>query len=153
MKRLLIVANLPSENTRSLATSVCNGAEHPELSGISVCLREALDASAEDVLAADAVILGTTENFGLLSGRLKDFLERIYYPCLEQTEGLPWALYVRAGNDGEGAIRSVERIVTGLKWRTIQPPLLLSGDWQDSFSEKASEFGTTIAAALELGSI
>ncbi len=153
MKRLLIVANLPSENTRRLAAAVRDGARHPDIDAVDCRLVEALDACADDVLAADAIILGTTENFGLLSGRLKDFLERIYYPCLEHTEGLPWALYVRAGNDGEGAMRSVERIVTGLRWRAAQPALVLKGDWQDQYTAQATDLGTAMAAGLELGAL
>lgn len=153
MKRLLIVANLPSPNTHTLANAVLDGAQHPDIDGVSCRLLDALAATADDVLASDAVILGTTENFGLLSGRLKDFLERVYYPCLEKTEGLPWALYVRAGNDGEGAVRSVERIVTGLSWRAVQPPSVWKGDWQERFLGDARELGTTMAAALELGSV
>ena len=60
----------------------------------------------QDVLTANAVIIGTTENFGYMSGLIKDFFERIYYPCLEKTQALPWALYVRAGKDGAGALRA-----------------------------------------------
>ena len=153
VKQLLIVANLPSANTRSLAKAVLTGAQHPDIDGVECRLLDALDADSGDVLSSDAVILGTTENFGLLSGRLKDFLERVYYPCLEHTEGLPWVLYVRAGNDGEGAVRSVERIVTGMRWRTVQAARVWKGDWRDDFLDEARELGTTIAAALELGSI
>ena len=153
VKQLLIVANLPSANTRSLAEAVLEGAQHPDVGGVECRLLDALEASSDDVLSSDAVILGTTENFGLLSGRLKDFLERVYYPCLEHTEGMPWALYVRAGNDGEGAVRSVERIVTGMRWRAVHPAQVWSGDWRNDFLDSAHELGTTIAAALELGSI
>lgn len=152
-KQLLIVANMPSDNTRRLAEAVERGAQHPDIEGVNARLLEALEATADDVLNADAVILGTTENFGLLSGRLKDFLERTYYPCLEHTEGRPWALYVRAGNDGEGAVRSVERIVTGLRWKSIQPATVMTGAWRDSFEEQAYELGATMAAGLELGSV
>ena len=82
----------------------------------------------QDVLTANAVIIGTTENFGYMSGLIKDFFERIYYPCLEKTQALPWALYVRAGKDGAGALRAVCAIAVGLKWRAVQEPLLLHGN-------------------------
>ena len=151
MKRLLIVANAPSANTRTLAEAVLLGAHSQEVQGVETRWLEPLEANACDVLDSDAIILGTTENFGLLSGLMKDFLERIYYPCLEQSEGHPWALYVRAGNDGAGAVSSLTRIVTGLRWRAVQPPLLLSGPWQDDFVDRANELGLTLAASLEAG--
>jgi multimeric flavodoxin WrbA len=96
-------------------------------------------------------VLGTPENFGYMSGALKDFLERIYYVLLDETPGLPFALFVKGGHDGEGAVRSVERIVTGLKWRTVLPVLLVTGDLADDDLERAHELGLTIAAGLEAG--
>ena len=109
------------------------------------------DANDRDVKSCNGIIIGTTENFGYMSGALKDFFERIYYPCLEQTEGLPYALFVRAGNDGTGAKESVERIITGLKWRAVQEPLVMSGEYRASFLEDCNTLGMTMAAGLELG--
>ena len=150
-KRLLIVVNQPSQNTQLLAQSTLSGAVHPDVSGVVASLRHPLDAGAEDVLACDGIIIGSTENFGYMAGLIKDFFERIYYPCLEQTQGLPFGLYVRAGNDGQGTISAIDRITTGLRWSPIQPTLLLQGDFQSSFNEQCHELGMTMAAGLEAG--
>jgi hypothetical protein len=80
---------------------------------------------------------------------LKDFFERIYYVLLEETMGLPYALFVKGGHDGEGAIRSVEKIVTGLKWKQALPPVLTVGELTDDALERGYELGITIAAGLE----
>src|SRR5690606_16866731 len=107
-KQLLVVAHAPSPNTQPLVDAVLAGARNPDVAGVAVRHLPPLQAGAEDVLAADAVILGTTENLGYMSGALKDFFDRIYYPCLEKTQGLPYALYIRAGHDGTGTRRAVE---------------------------------------------
>jgi multimeric flavodoxin WrbA len=150
-KTLLIVINCPSPNTQKLADAVVNGANHEDIVGVNVIFREPLDATADDVLNCDGILLGTTENFGYMSGVLKDFFERIYYPCIEHTEGLPYGLYVRAGLDGTGAQSAVERIVTGLKWSAIQPCVTLKGDYDLTFEQQCFDMGMLMAAGLETG--
>ena len=150
-KRLLIVAHAPSPNTRRLLEAVISGARSPEIENVSVVHTPPLEAGPEDVKAADGVILGTTENLGYMSGALKDFFDRSYYPCLEETQGLPYCLYVRAGHDGTGTLRAVESIATGLRWREVQAPLLCRGSFKEDFIEKGREFGTLMAAGLEAG--
>ncbi|MDD9857746.1 MAG: flavodoxin family protein [Gammaproteobacteria bacterium] len=149
MPNLLIVANCPSENTRKLHQAVHAGACHREISGVETRLREPLEAGPGDVLWADGVILGTTENFGAISGLVKDFLERIYYPCLEKTEGLPAAVYVKGGLDGQGARTGVERILTGLKWKLVRPTLVFKGAYREEFRAQCEELGQLMAAGLE----
>jgi hypothetical protein len=86
-----------------------------------------------------------------MSGALKDFFERIYHPCLEKTVALPYALVVKGDTDVEGAAQSVERIVAGLRWRAIRPPLMVVGPAGDADLAHARELGATIVASLALG--
>ena len=151
MSRLLIVSHVPSPNTQKLTDALLRGARDRDIIGVHVEHIPPLQAQPEDVQRADAVVLGTTENFGYMSGALKDFFDRIYYPCLEHTEGLPYALVVRAGLDGVGARSAVERIVTGLKWRAVQAPLILQGEFDPAFAERCQQLGLTMAAGLEAG--
>ena len=151
LKQLLVVANRPSPNTQKLAAAVVSGASHDSIEHVSVTFRDPLAATAADVLACQGIILGTTENFGYMSGLMKDFFERIYYPCLEHTQGLPYALYVKAGNDGQGTKVAVERIITGLRWSAVQPTLILKGDFNDHFTTECEELGMLMAAGLDAG--
>ena len=150
-KRLLIVAHAPSPNTRALLDAVIAGASDSDIDGVHVDARSPFDTEAEDVRRAGAVILGTTENLGYMSGALKDFFDRIYYPCLEETQGRPYALYVRAGQDGTGTRRGVETIVTGLRWRAVQEPLICRGEFQPGFVLQCRELGMLMAAGLDAG--
>ncbi|MCY4050150.1 MAG: NAD(P)H-dependent oxidoreductase [Gammaproteobacteria bacterium] len=151
MPNVLIVSNCPSPNTRRLQQAVKQGCQNEELINIKIRCKEPWEADHRDVLWSDGVILGTTENFGYMSGAIKDFFERIYYPCLTETEGKPVALFIKGGLDGQGAKISVERILLGLKWKLIQPPLVLKGDFCDEFVIQCVELGTLMSAGLEVG--
>ncbi len=150
-KQLLVVAHAPSENTRRLLEAVLRGARHEDIEAVETRHVAPLEAGPDDVLAADALILGTTENLGYMSGALKDFFDRSYYPCLEKTEGLPYALWVRAGQDGTGTRRAVESIATGLSWRPARDPLICRGAFDEAFVGQCEELGTWMAAALDAG--
>lgn len=151
MKNLLVVSNMPSDNTARLAKAVVRGARHEDIENVQVVHKAPLDANASDVLNAHGIVIGTTENFGYMSGLVKDFFERIFYECLEHTEALPYALYIRAGNDGTGTRIAVEKIITGLKWKAVQAPLILQGEYTESFEQKCEELGTTMSAGLDNG--
>ncbi|NIC07340.1 flavodoxin family protein [Halomonas sp. DX6] len=151
MKRLLIVAHAPSPNTRRLRDAAECGARHPDIDAVEVVVKPPLDAGPRDIRRCDAILLGTTENLGYMSGALKDFFDRSYYAVLEEKQGLPCALYIRAGHDGTGTRRAVESIVSGLCWRWAQEPLVLRGEWQDSFVDHVEELGLYLAAGLEAG--
>ena len=151
MARLLVVYHSRSGGTQALTDAVVSGATSDDIQGVDVVVKRAFDADADDVRACDAIVLGTPENFGYMSGALKDFLERIYYVVVDETQGRPYALYVKASTDGSGAVRSVERIVAGLKWRAALPPLVVTGAVADDHVAAARELGLTLAAGLEAG--
>lgn len=155
-KQLLIVAHTPSDNTKTLAHALLRGASSDEVTGVTVTLKSPWDVDAQAILAADAVILFTTENFGYMSGALKDLFERIYYPCLDQpknNEGKPFALVIRAGLDGTGTDIAVHKITAGLKWREVQNVLLCKGEFNEQFVDHCQTLGLTMAASLEHGII
>jgi multimeric flavodoxin WrbA len=151
MKHLLLVYHSRSGGTEAMAQAVMAGVREAEAADVVLHVRSPLVARPEDVLRADALILGTPENFGSMSGALKYFFEEIYYPCLDHTQGRPYALFVKAGNDGSGTLASVARIVTGLRWREVQPPVLVVGDVTAEALERCRELGMTLAAGLEAG--
>jgi hypothetical protein len=151
VKRLLVVAHVPSENTLRLRDAVVGGARTPEIDGVETRALTPFEAGPADVLEADGLVLGTTENLGYMSGALKDFFDRSYYGVIDQTEGLPYCLYIRAGHDGTGTRRGVETIVTGLRWRAVQEPLICRGEWDERFVEDCRALGMAMAAGLEAG--
>lgn len=150
-KHLLIVFHSQSGSTTRMAEAVIRGARNPDVQGIDVRAKAALEADSSDLLWADAFIIGTPENFGYMSGAVKYFLDRSYYDCEGKMDGKAFALFVRAGNDGSGAVSSIRRILTGLAVKEVQEPLLLVGDFDESRLDECEELGLTLAAGLEAG--
>ena len=150
-KTLLIVGHVPSPNTQRLRDAVERGARDLGTEGLTVRCLSPFEAGPQEVLNAQAVVLGTTENLGYMSGALKDFFDRTYYGVLEEKQGMPCALYIRAGLDGTGTRRGVESILTGLRWKPVAEPLILKGDWREDFIGQAEELGQLVAAGLEAG--
>ncbi|MCY7400119.1 MAG: flavodoxin family protein [Nocardioides sp.] len=159
MTRLLIVHHSPTPGVRALADSVVAGAGDDAVDGVEVVVRAALDATADDVLAADGYLLGTTANFGYMSGALKHFFDTIF---LEAGGALtddgsagagtggrkPYGLWVHGRYDTTGAVRSVQSIVGALPWRQAAPVLEVLGEVGEAELESAYELGGRLAALL-----
>lgn len=148
-KQLHLIIHAPSPNTAALKDAVLRGANKAD--GVSAIWTPPLEAGPDQILAADGVILGTTENLGYMAGALKDFFDRTYYPVLEEKQGLPFAAFIRAGLDGTGTRRAIASITTGLKWKPVQETIVFHGDWQDAFIAQAEELGEAMAYGLEAG--
>lgn len=148
---LLIVFHTQSGTTSQMADAVIAGAMSDDVENVEVRVRPALEADAEDLLWCDGFLLGTPENFGYMSGAMKYFLDRSFYPCEGKVDGKPFALFVRAGNDGTGAISSMRRILSGLSVREVQEPVLIAGEFDAGRLAECEELGLTMAAGLEAG--
>ena len=150
-KHLLVVFHSQSGSTTRMADAVIRGAQSSDIEGVDVRVRPALEAGGDDLLWADAFIIGSPENFGYMSGAVKYFLDRSYYECEGKIDGKAFALFVRAGNDGSGAISSIRRILTGLAVKEVQEPVLIVGEFDESHLAKCEELGLTMVAGLEAG--
>jgi NAD(P)H-dependent FMN reductase len=150
MPRLLLVHHTPSPALHSLFEAVRDGATTPELEGVELVVRPALGATAVDVLEADGYLLGTPANLGYMAGALKHFFDTVYYPCLEATPNRPYGLYVHGNNDTAGAVASVRKVVTGLRWKEAQAPVEVTGPPDNAALEACWELGASVAAQLTL---
>jgi len=157
--RLLVVHHSPTDTVRALTDAVVAGAHDDAIEGVEVVVRPALEAGAADVLGADGYLLGTTANFGYMSGALKHFFDTIF---LEAGGALsddgsaaggrqgrkPYGLWVHGRYDTTGAVRSVQSIVGALPWVPAAVVLEVLGDVTEEHRAAAYELGGTLAALL-----
>ena len=156
MKTLLVVYHTRGVKTAQMAEAVARGAQQALREAeagheVRVIVKRCAEAGPDDVLGADALALGTPENFGYMSGMMKDFLERVFYPCEGKINGRPYALFVGAGQDGSGAVNSVERIVAGLRLQKVHDAIIGLKDLTPEVLSSCEALGAALAAGLALG--
>ena len=149
MKSLLIVYPSQSGTSAQLARATWRGAQLE--TGIDVSVMRAWDAGTLDVARAHGLLLLMAENAGALSGTMKDFLDRTFYPVITRGLVLPCAVVISAGNDGRGAQRQAERILSGYPLPLAVAPLILRGEYCVEHQNACSEFGHAFAAGLSMG--
>jgi multimeric flavodoxin WrbA len=143
--RLLIVHHTPSPAMHAMFTAVVDGATDPDIEGVDVVRKAALEATANDVLEADGYLLGTPANIGYMSGALKHFFDTIYYPCLDSTRGRPFGFYLHGNEGTEGAERALKSITKALGWEQVAAPVITMG--QPDLAA-CKELGGVVAANL-----
>jgi multimeric flavodoxin WrbA len=161
MARLLVVHHSPTRGMQAITDAVLRGAHDPDIEGVEVIERPALEATADDVLAADGYLLGTPANFGYMSGALKHFFDSTFLAiggslsptgAAEESAGRtarrPFGLYVHGRYDTVGAVRSVLSIVGALQWRQAYDVLDVLGDVEERHLGAAYDLGGTLAALL-----
>lgn len=161
MKTLLIVYHSMTGGTLQMARAAAAGAAQEP--GLAVRLIHAPEAGPEEVLAAAGYIFATPENLAAISGQLKDFFDRCYYPALDRLNGRPYASLICAGSDGQNAARQIERIATGWRLKAVAPPLIVCTHAQTPEEilrpkliapaelERCQELGAALGAGLILG--
>ena len=165
MPRLLVVHHSPSRSMTSLLESVLAGANDDANEGVEVLVRHALDATVEDVLSSDGYLLGSTANFGYMSGALKYFFDATFLhiggdlsstgEAGESSSGLtanrPFGLYVHGRYDPTGAVNSVLSITGALRWRQAAELLVITGDVTTGDLDAAFDLGGTLAGIVQGG--
>ena len=132
-----------------MAEAVCQGVESIE--GATAILKRAADATLEDLLGCDGLAVGTPENFGYMSGMLKDFFDRTYNEAQDKVFRIPFVVFISAGNDGAGALKSIERIALGYKLKKVFEPVIAKGKITEDILDKCRELGGTIAGGCQMG--
>jgi multimeric flavodoxin WrbA len=144
-----------------LTDAVVAGAHDDQITGVDVVVRPALEATAEDVLAADGYVMGSSANFGYMSGALKHFFDSTFLQiggALDEHGGAgdsagvtakrPFGLYVHGRYDTTGAVRSILAITGALGWAQSAATLDVLGNVRPADLERAYELGATVAAML-----
>ena len=161
MKRLLIVFHSKTGGSFQMAQAALRGAQsEPD---VDTNLVHAAETGPDDLLAADGYVFATPENLAMMSGMMKDFFDRAYYPVLDQIVGRPYAILICAGSDGENAARQIQRIATGWRLKAIAEPTIVCTHAQTPDAilapkqigaydlQRCEEIGATLAAGLALG--
>ena len=151
MKKLLIIYHSKGGKNHEMANAVYKGATHPDIESVEVRFLRAYDALDKDLLWADGIIFGTPENFGYMSGALKDFFDRTFYEVEGMVDAKSYCVFIGAGNDGQGALSSITRICKGYKFKEIQEPLIIIGELTSEGKTSCEELGMGMAAGLEAG--
>lgn len=148
MARLLVVHHSPSQAVRQIAEAALAGARDPLIGSVEIVERPALEATIEDVLEADGYLLGTTANFGYISGALKHFFDTTFRSAHEHTAKRPFSYWIHGGYDTTGAQNAMTSITTGYGWALCCDPLVFVGDVTPEHLERAYELGATVAANI-----
>jgi multimeric flavodoxin WrbA len=161
MKTLLVVYHSMTGGSEQMAHALIEGAATEP--GTTTRLLHASTAQADDVIEADAYVFATPENLAAISGLMKDFFDRCYYPALERINGRPYAALICAGSDGQNAARQIERIATGWRLRRVAAPLIVCTHAQTAEAilspkkidaadlERCRELGAALAGGLAQG--
>ncbi len=150
-RHLLIVWHSKTGNTEQLKDAVLRGAQHPDIDGVLVRCLHTSEAAPDDLRWAHGILLGTPENFGYMSGQMKDFFDRTYYEVEGELAPLPLGIFVSAGNDGRGAVREILRIVKGYPFTEVQEAVIVRGEVTPAGLERCEALGMALAAGLEAG--
>lgn len=149
MTKILIVYHSQTGHTEKMAEAVAEGAKSIE--GVEVILKRAGDVTLEDLLTADGLAIGTPENFGYMSGMIKDFFDRTYNAAQDKVFRKPYVSFISAGNDGSGAQRAIERIALGYKFKIVFTPVIAKGEITEEILHQCRELGGTLAGGCAMG--
>lgn len=149
MTTILINYHSQGGNNKKMAMAIADGARAIE--EVRVVFKDALDATLDDLLECDGLVIGSPEYFGYMSGATKDFFDRTYESAQGKVFRKPYCVFINAGNDGTGALRSIERICLGYQFKKVYEPIVKPGEITKETLDACREMGQTIAAGCSAG--
>jgi flavorubredoxin len=141
--------SFPGRHDESMADRFAKGAQKEE--NVTVTFKKAVEATLEDLLHCHGIAIGSPEYFGTMAGMIKDFFDRTYQGAMDRTTGLPFIVFVCAGNDGRGAVTQIERLAAGYKWKKVQEHMRIVGPPTEQDLARLEELGQTLAAGVDFG--
>ena len=111
MSKILIIYHSQSGNTEKMAKAIRDGATS---AGATVSLKKAANATADDMLNCDAVVLGTPNYFSYMAGAVKDFFDRTFFTLRGKVDGKPYAIFGSYGGGKDAAINTLDKMCDGL---------------------------------------
>ncbi len=147
--KLLLLYHSQKGHSLKLAEACKKGAELEE--GVEVRFKKAFDTVLEDVLWADGLVIVTPEYFGNMSGAVKDFFDRTYYPARGKDVNKPYIILISCETDGTGAERNIEGLAGSYTLKKALDTLIIKEDKLDESIPMVIEQGQTFAAGLEMG--
>lgn len=148
-KNILIIYHSQGGTMQLMASRFAKGAEKEV--DISVTLKKAEEATLDDLLNCSAIAIGSPEYFGTMAGMIKDFFDRTYELAKDKTAGLPYVVFVCAGNDGRGAISQIDRIAAGYRWKKVQEHMRIVSPPTEQNLTALEDLGQTLAAGVDFG--
>lgn len=148
-KSILVIYHSQGGTMELMAHRLARGAAKEK--NVAIMLKKVVDANLDDLLNCDGLAIGSPEYFGTMAGMIKDFFDRTYEGAQDKTIGLPYVVFVCAGNDGRGALSQIERIAAGYKWEKVQEHIRVVGPPTEQDLVGLEELGQTLAAGVDFG--
>jgi flavorubredoxin len=148
-KSILVIYHSQGGTMELMAHRLARGAAKEK--NVAIMLKKAVDATLDDLFNCNGLAIGSPEYFGTMAGMIKDFFDRTYEAAQDKTIGLPYVVFVCAGNDGRGALAQIERIAAGYKWEKVQEHIRVVGSPTEQDLVGLEELGQTLAAGVDFG--
>jgi multimeric flavodoxin WrbA len=148
MSKVLVIYHSLSGQTERMAKAVAEGAA--SVAGTEVMLRKALEATVEELLACDAIAVGSPDYFSYMAGGVKDFFDRAFYPTQGKVTAKPCATFASAGGPATVVLACLDKMCFGaMKFKQAAESVGVSGGVTEETLRACQELGKKLAKAAK----
>ena len=147
MAKVLVIYHSQGGNTEKMAKAIGEGARH--VKGTEVAAKKALDAGADDLLACDAIAVGSPDYFSYMAGGVKDFFDRVFYPTQGKVTGKPCATFGSAGGPATVVLECLDKMCfSSMKFKKAADSVGISGRITEEALKECRELGKKLAETV-----